>query len=603
MDASGALQSCINNAVSGSILELPPGKYTVAKQIKIRKPLTLRTQGKTQSMARCQLNDATCAEIIADPNLAEQWGVVTIGTPGANDHIADGLIFDHIIINGNNRARWNGPGGANLAAQNTGIGHNLMVFSCSNCQFTNNVFKNGLAATGFGYGYVNTTQGFAPVNDHDSIVKNNLIAYNGVHDRSLSWSDGFTMHDGTRFTISDNEFVDNTDIDFLLGGCIDCIIQRNTVYHTGTFEGSSWAAFGFQAWIYSGAQYSSGDYTGSDISNNTADCSADRRCGFGLYLGSKAWGFAAITLKGGNFHDNTVTGAQQGLNIDTITSAILSNNTVVNSGGTFLTSRGTRTMGICNIAPDASVAFSGTDPARTSCTSERWDNPFELPNWWTQDWKTAVPVPTGLSATCSANGTQVTLSWGGVSGTTRYLLRVDDESNQAAACTAPSVSGSGGICVSPTDFVHDSASNPITVTITPGKTYAWWVHAQTAAGQSAAAIGTSFSCNAPDVPTGLSAQCIGVGQARFSWNPVTGATSYALRVNDTTNTAAGCTSPSVTGAGGTCMAPTDYVYDLATSPTILTVPSGKMLEWWVHAIKPAGIGSAAIGAPLTCVAN
>ena len=105
------------------------------------------------------------------------------------------------------------------------------------------------------------------------------------------------------------------------------------------------------------------------------------------------------------------------------------------------------------------------------------------------------------------------------------------------------------------------------------------------------------------LPSNLVATCGAGSQATFSWSPVSGATSYALRVNDTTNEAAGCSAPSVLGAGGRCAPPTDYVYDLASSPTVLTVPQGKTLEWWVHPVTSSGLGAHSVGTSFSCPTN
>lgn len=390
-DASLVLQNCLDTAATGTVVALPAGTYDIAHQIHILKPLTLTTQGKTQSMAPCTLNDATCAQLVADPNFSQQWGVMTVGdNPPPSGGSLTNVTLDHIIINGNNKARWSGPAGVQLAPpiENTGIGHNLMVFDCSDCTFTNNVLKNGLSATAFGYGYVYPAQGYPAVHNHDTLISNNLIAYNGVHNRSLSWSDGFTFNDGDHFTITYNTFIDNTDGQFIMGGCTNCIIQHNSLTNTGSVEGGSYVALNLQTWVYpltNGTQVSSGDYTGTDISYNAIDCSSNQRCGFGIYLGDKAWGFQPSgAIKGGYIHDNTITNAQQGINVDTITGTIFENNTITNSGGTFPTNRGSRTMNLCNIAPDAQITFSNNNILVSQCTSDdSWYNPqYVIPNWW-----------------------------------------------------------------------------------------------------------------------------------------------------------------------------------------------------------------------------
>lgn len=372
-DAYTVLQSCIDSSSIDSIVELPPGKYVIEKQLKINKPITLRTAGKTSDMPRCQLDDSSCTEIIAGDNLVEPWGVVYVGT--------NNFTLDHIIINGNKTSRSEGPAGKYISTGNTVYGHNLMVMSCNNCTFSNNVLKNGLAATAFGYNFISPQDGYPAVNNHDSTIRNNLIANNGVHNRSLFWSDGLSFSDGDRFTIKDNEFLDNTDIDFILGGCTNCTITGNKIRHSGSAEGGSFAAMNFQAWVQKNEQTSSGDYTGTIVSGNNVDCSTKFRCGFGLYLGSKAWGYTANKqLKGGTFSDNVITGAQQGFLADTYQGAVVKNNQIVSSGGYHKTSLGFRQMNSCNIYGGARIQFTGNSV--TQCTSERWDNPFELANSW-----------------------------------------------------------------------------------------------------------------------------------------------------------------------------------------------------------------------------
>lgn len=372
-DAYSALQACIDNASMNSTVELPAGKYTIEKQIRITKPITLKTKGKINTTSHCTLEDSSCAEIIAGKNLSEPWGVMYVET--------DNFSLDHIIINGNNKIRWDGPAGKHAAEGNTVYGHNLMVMSCSNCHFTNNVLKNGLAATAFGYNYISPKEGYVSVNNHDTEIRNNLIAYNGVHNRSMLWSDGFSFSEGSHFIIKDNEFIDNTDIDFIMGGCSDCTITGNSIKHSGSAEGGSFAAMNFQAWVQFGNQTSTGDFSNTIISGNTIDCSAKYRCGFGLYLGSKAWGYTANKqLKGGTFTNNIIRNAQQGFLADTYTDAIVKNNQIINSGGYHKTSLGFRQMNACTIFGGAKIQFINNNI--TTCTSDRWDNPFELANSW-----------------------------------------------------------------------------------------------------------------------------------------------------------------------------------------------------------------------------
>jgi len=90
---------------------------------------------------------------------------------------------------------------------------------------------------------------------------------------------------------------------------------------------------------------------------------------------------------------------------------------------------------------------------------------------------------------------------------------------------------------------------------------------------------TPLSC-VPSIPSGLSGTCDSSGNsATVSWNSVSGATKYALRVNDTTT---GGWNDSCNASQG------DFCLDLtATSYTFNTVP-GDTYVWWVHAINNCG---------------
>lgn len=100
-----------------------------------------------------------------------------------------------------------------------------------------------------------------------------------------------------------------------------------------------------------------------------------------------------------------------------------------------------------------------------------------------------LTAPTGLVATCSADGTQVTLAWSSVSGATGYYLRVDNTTNN----------------ITPDDWFKDPAteysindlhSTTFIGAVAPNAPYSWWVHG------AAANIGPStsgtFTC-APSV--------------------------------------------------------------------------------------------------------
>lgn len=105
-------------------------------------------------------------------------------------------------------------------------------------------------------------------------------------------------------------------------------------------------------------------------------------------------------------------------------------------------------------------------------------------------------VSTGLSATCSANGTQATFSWISASGAPASSgLRVNDTANESTGCASPTVHGPNESCVAPTDYVNESAISPITLTVPAGHLLSWWVHSLTSAGiWGEPTFGASLTC-------------------------------------------------------------------------------------------------------------
>lgn len=104
---------------------------------------------------------------------------------------------------------------------------------------------------------------------------------------------------------------------------------------------------------------------------------------------------------------------------------------------------------------------------------------------------------------------------------------------------------------------------------------------------------TPTPCAVPPPPSGLSPSGTinGVGAKTFSWNSVSGATSYAIRFDDTATLwcdppLSECYSasyPNCTKYAG------DYCNDsLGTNSTTYTVQAGRTYRWWVSAINSCG---------------
>ena len=347
-DAAATIQACIDSAPSGGIVELPPGKYFVGGEISIAsKPLTLRTQGKTALMSRCVFGqNHDCAELIATPGFPLHWG-------GMLHVSAAGSIVDHIVLNGNK------DGMAAINKSLTGVnGYQNILMDCPGCRLTNSVSKFAYCCTGAGL-----------TGEENMVATNNLFAFNGIHDKSAgSWSDGLTIGNAKNSIFTGNEFVDNTDVNFIIGNGTGSVIRNNSIRHTGTFKGGSFAAFMITTWSLNGV--ADNDFSGTDFSNNRIDCSSNKRCGFGMQIGYDPWttpGYVPVASlpHGGFFHDNTVSNAQMGINIDDAKNMEFYNNNVISSGGDFYSSCGQKkaypyNMGSHTTAIDTTKETMGT---------------------------------------------------------------------------------------------------------------------------------------------------------------------------------------------------------------------------------------------------
>lgn len=210
--------------------------------------------------------------------------------------------------------------------------------------------------------------------------------------------------------------------------------------------------------------------------------------------------------------------------------------------------------------------------------------------------ETTPAAPTGLQHLCNAAGNQVTLTWNAVSGSDRYLLRVNDTSNDINATTQW-----GWFTPNTTDVNADNVvQTTYTTTVVPGKNYTWWVHSyiNSTYTASSATFGT-FNCNPPppSVPTGLSYQCNSQGnQVTLSWNPASGAQYYLLRINDTTN------DSNATQWNWYTAGTTDVNNDNVTQPSYTTpVVAGHNYIWWVHS-QAGYVSSDATYGGFTCSA-
>jgi hypothetical protein len=198
------------------------------------------------------------------------------------------------------------------------------------------------------------------------VIEDNYVGPNGDHRPGDVWTDGVTVHDSEDTIIRRNVFIDNTDVQLILGGCRHCRIEHNVFRHSGSFEKASFAELMLQAF-----PSTSGDYTGTVVTKNRIDCSKKHMCGYGIMIGANPWKAGENprypgAMFGGSITENQIANALVGINIDAPTGPVtIHSNKVTTSGGRFRSDCGTKEWPAVNIAPSA-VRFVRGDPSNSS---------------------------------------------------------------------------------------------------------------------------------------------------------------------------------------------------------------------------------------------
>lgn len=370
LEASADLQACIDATPVGTVLSLPPGRLMIANTVRIDRTILVMTENRTESLP-CELDDSACFQLRATANAYPTNGAGLLAITGANAAVIN------IIVDGNRTARVGSLAHQACVNGNNGLGF-VMSAVGNGISVHGVVAKNAVCGTGF-HAMGNGLR-----------INKNLIAYNGVHDQNNLWADGMTVTETTGSQFVGNTFIDNTDVDFIFGGGKNTLITQNTVLHSDSFAGSSFAAIMLHSWP-NGA--SSGDYTGADVSSNNVDCGARRRCGIGLYLGAESW--YSSPLFGGFVHDNRINNALAGFMIERASGLIrIKDNVVANSGGLTWTTQGDRLARAYNIPDASNVQIEDTLIPRSAYFAESFSR--SIPNFYNAEraWETPEALAT-----------------------------------------------------------------------------------------------------------------------------------------------------------------------------------------------------------------
>jgi hypothetical protein len=200
-----------------------------------------------------------------------------------------------------------------------------------------------------------------------STIHRNYIANNGrgVPDTKY-WSDGMTVGKVSNSSITGNLFVDNTDVDFIIGGATNTRYFGNKIMHS---KKRSFAAFMMTNWSNRNkpetAQWA--DFRGFDIASNVFECNS--KVDICVQIGIFPWfydltNWARFRTMGGSFHNNWVSTQLQGVNVGgggTLKYPFVMFDNVIDAGSTpspiGFSNRQTRSVGKLNIHMRGSENF------------------------------------------------------------------------------------------------------------------------------------------------------------------------------------------------------------------------------------------------------
>jgi hypothetical protein len=335
-NAAGALTDCLQHLPTGAELSLRPGVYRLTSPILIDRPVTITTAGITSDAAGCADLAGRCATLVVDvpPRAGARAMPVEVRS--------DGVTFDHLVVQGGGSTAER-----NSACLNPAFRPNSGGIRVSGSHFT---MRKSLLRGFTCYSALEIMAAEGPT------LEGNVIGPNGQHMGRL-WSDGVTIHDSNHASVTDNLFVDNTDVQLIFGGCRSCTVENNRFRHSQAFSSASFAELMLQAW-----PSTSGDYSGTVVRGNSIDCGAERRCGYGIMIGSAPW--YSGRMSGGSIASNDVANAMIGINIDALSGPVdVHGNVVRASGGRFPSDCGTKLWPPVNVGP-TSRGFLHGDPAQ-----------------------------------------------------------------------------------------------------------------------------------------------------------------------------------------------------------------------------------------------
>ena len=330
-DASPPIVACISQLPDYSTLRLPPGNYHLRTPLIVSRPIAIETDASQPAVACSKGESAGCAVFVLDEMpMQSAQGVMPI------EIIAPNVTLRSVAVIGSNARSLDWQKQVCLNDSTRSLGGGIRVRG-SGFRLEDALIRNVSCYSALE---------IVVSAKHPSVL-NSTIGPNGTHDVHQMWADGITIHDSSGAYVKNNEFLDNTDVQLVFGGCRNCIVEGNTFRHSAAFEHASFAELMLHAW-----PNTSGDFTGSITSLNDIDCNKARRCGYGIMIGGEPW-YPARTF-GGIVSNNRITNALLGLNVDRLTGPMtITGNVIRRSGGRANSDCGRKTWPAANISPSS----------------------------------------------------------------------------------------------------------------------------------------------------------------------------------------------------------------------------------------------------------
>jgi hypothetical protein len=146
-------------------------------------------------------------------------------------------------------------------------------------------------------------------------IRDSNFSYNGFQldvPGLEPWADGLTVWTCNNGWIHHNTFMNNTDVDLVIGGGSGCVVENNTIIHN--------SEYGFAGLMIGTFAPANGDHAGSTYRWNSID-STYNKLGFGIMVGDHPWSCHVMCFDlptAGSVVENYSWGAVVNLAIDGI---------------------------------------------------------------------------------------------------------------------------------------------------------------------------------------------------------------------------------------------------------------------------------------------